>query len=213
MAGAVAASGYATSQAFARALKDRLGVSPGKLSGDADMLAQCKSRLSTPDMNLSGQTPITVEVAALNPLRVLARRNVGDFADLNIGFGLLFEAIGEQLDPGLIRGIYGMPHDDPRFVPAERCRFDCAFDVGTAGRASGAMVELEIAGGRYAGLHHLGDYDDIHERIDGLYMWAIRSGEDIANRPLFIHYLDDPEIVPPGAQRAVIWLPLKEACA
>ncbi len=210
-AGAVAASGYSTSQAFARAMKERVGVSPKQMRTDKTLLAKSKSSLAVPMAPVStGSAPLTVEIAALNPIRLLARRNEGDFAALNAGYTALFEALCEQVDPSSIRGIYGIPRDDPRFVPAERCRFDCAFDVGEAGCAREELVVIEIAAGRYAGLRHIGDHDDIHARVDDLYQWVVERGHRIADRPLFIHYLDDPDEVPPPEQKAIIWLPLED---
>ena len=75
---------------------------------------------------------------------------------------------------------------------------------------AGELVELNLAGGAYARMFHHGDYDRIHAAIDALYDWAIANDRDIAARPLFVHYCDDPEQTPVEALRAEIFLPLLE---
>lgn len=211
LAGAVEASGYATSQALARALKERVGASPSELRADKQRLATSRSALSAPEVpRSSGPAKITVEIANLMPLRLIARRHTGDFKELNAGYGLLFDSLCEQIDPGEIIGIYGIPWDDPRFIAASDCRFDCAFEIVDPHRVTGALPRIEIAAGQCAGLRHLGNHDDIHSRIDDLYTWAVQEGRRIANRPLFIQYLDDPESVAPPNQRSIAWLPLEE---
>jgi AraC family transcriptional regulator len=211
LAGAVEASGYATSQALARALKERVGATPSELRADGRRLATSRSSLLAPAVSRStAPVKITVEIADLKPLRLVARRHVGDFRELNVGYGLLFDSLCEQIDPGEIIGIYGIPWDDPRFVAASDCRFDCAFEVVGADRVTGALPRIDIGAGLYAGLRHLGNHDDIHARIDDLYTWVIQEGPRIANRPLLIQYLDDPEVVAPPNQRSIAWLPLEE---
>lgn len=210
LAAAVEASGYATSQAFARALKDRIGASPSQLREDRGLLAKFRTSLAAPAASpATVPVPVTVEIATLQPIRLVTRRNVGDFRELNVGYGLLFSALAEHLQPSDIAGIYGIPWDDPRYVPAEQCRFDCAFDVGPARPTADTLTPVEIAGGSYAGLHHVGDYDDVHANIDALYAWALQEGRRIGDGPLFIQYLDDPEAVPPPQQRSISWLPLE----
>lgn len=208
--GAVAASGYATSQAFARALKERVGASPSQLRADRELLARSRSSLSSPEVSaVPGGAPVMIEVADVKPIRLVTRRNVGDFSKLNAAYEQLFQELGAHIDPSRIIGIYGIPWDDPRFVPGARCRFDCGVEVG-AGPLPETLTRMEIHGGPHAGLQHRGDYDDLHAAIDALYRWAIREGRGIADRPLFIQYLDDPEVVAPPDQRAIAWLPLQE---
>jgi AraC family transcriptional regulator len=139
---------------------------------------------------------------------VMAIRNVGDYRELNHGYGLLFETLSGLVSPEAIVGIYGIPHDDPREVPLDQCRFDCAFQLDRAVDAAGDLKSIDLAGGEYARMDHKGDFDLIHNAIDALYDWAIANNHMVDDRPLFIHYLDDPDEVPPEEQRAQIWLPI-----
>lgn len=202
-------SGYATSQAFSRALKDQIGATPGELRADPEKQAKAVSVLSHSQLVQDKQLPaMNIEIISFDPLRLLAVRNIGDYAELNHGFGRLFEGICNQMSPESILGLYGVPHDNPQFVAAEACRFDCAFDVGAAAAPGGEIIELTLAGGLYARMYHAGDYDLIHSAMDALYNWALSEHEMVGVAPLFIHYLDDPDEVNVNDQRAWIYLPL-----
>jgi AraC family transcriptional regulator len=160
---ATAASGYATPQAFTRALKQQAGVTPGKLHDLHELRAEIRDSLARPQPG--GNTvvrPLSIEIISFEPLRLLAVRNVGDYRELNMGFGQVFEQVCAQVAPECIQGIYGIPHDDPRDIAPELCRFDCALDTGGHGEANAPLQALCLASGRYARLPHFGDYDDIH---------------------------------------------------
>jgi DNA gyrase inhibitor GyrI len=79
-------------------------------------------------------------VISVEPLRLLAIRNIGGYAELNAGYTRLFDLVLAQLPPEALQGIYGVPHDDPRFTEPENCRFACALAVGDAGDATGELT-------------------------------------------------------------------------
>lgn len=204
-------AGYATTQAYGRALKAASGATPSALRDDAAVRAQVAAALANPEQAAAGQAPaLTIAVASFAPLRLLTLRNVGDYAELNSGYGALFELVMAQLLPERIAGIYGLPDDDPRFVPASACRFTCGLATGDAGSADPAagLDVLHLPGWQALRLDLTGDFDGIHGEIDQLYAWAIAHDWSLANAPLVIHYLDDPEEVPPEDQRAQVWLML-----
>lgn len=202
------ASGYASTQAFARVLKDETGTSATRLRADPARLHRLLEDFRAPAQRTAG-APLAITVVSIDPFRLLAIRNVGDYAELNAGYGRLFELVLQQLSPEELQGIYGIPHDDPRFVPADQCRFDCALRVEQEGAATEELSELTLGGGEHLCLRHLGDYDRIQESIDLLYA-SVLSGQahELADAPMFIHYLDDPEEVAEAELRADIYLPL-----
>jgi AraC family transcriptional regulator len=176
--------------------------------GDQEQIAALAARLQKPSLHESA-APISVEVVTIEPFRLLAIRNVGDYAELDRGFTRLFELVSAQVEPGRLLGIYGIPHDDPRFVPAESCRFDCALAVGDPGRANDPLTEMMLGGETYARTRHRGDYDAIQGTIDALYNHIIFNQEtEIGYDHLYIHYLDDPEEVAQPNLRSDVYLPL-----
>jgi AraC family transcriptional regulator len=207
---AAGASGYATPQGFARALKAQAGISATEARSSATVLDTLVGLLRTPSRDPGGQAPaISIEVVSIEPLRLLAARNVGDYAELNHGFERVFNLVLTQVAPDALLGIYGVPHDDPRFTKAEECSFDCALAVGAEAKPQGGLVELIVGGGPCVRLRHLGDYDRLHDTIDLAYAAAISMFErEVRNAPLFIHYLDDPEEVAEDDLRSDIFLPV-----
>lgn len=203
-------SGYATSQAYARALRASTGQTPSALGKDQQGLDQATRALSMPSSAPTDgtSTPLRIEIAELAPLRLLAVRNVGAYAELNRGFGRLFELVLAQMGQENLKAIWGIPYDDPRFALAEACRFTCALDTGGLGWAQGGLEELRLPGGPCLSFRLHGNYDALHEHIDLLYEELIVRDLPLGNGDLLINYLDDADEVAPPDQRAVVYLPL-----
>jgi AraC family transcriptional regulator len=207
---AAAQSGYAARQSFARALRSGAGVSPVAARRDPDALANAL-RQARPGPRAGGVVPaLTIDIASVQPLRLLAIRNVGAYQDLNAAYGRLFEQVTAQLSPESIVGLYGVQFDDPRVTPPHECRAICAFDVGSGAVAAGDLEELTLPGGDFLRIHHQGSYDLIHDSIDVLYAHAIDALErELAPQPPYIHFLDDPDQVAEADLRADVYLPLR----
>lgn len=203
-------SGYATSQAYARALKERASVTPSQLQNDLDERAKVAASLSRPAIEKSLAVPaLEIAIASLAPLRLSVVRNVGDYRELNQGFNLLFDRLLEHIQPESITGLYGIPHDDPREMASEDCRFDCGVTTTDRVPAESGINEMNIPGGLALRMQHIGDYDLIHTAIDSLYREILCADLPVAEHPLLIHYLDDPEEVPVDQQRALVYISLE----
>lgn len=202
-------AGYSTSQAYARALKKQSNVTPSLLKNDADQRSKVASGLSRPATDKSETMPaLQISIESLMPLRLIVLRNIGDYNELNQGFDLLFGQLIEHMPPDNISGLYGIPYDDPREVAAQDCRFDCAVTTLQDMPIRNGVRETLIPGGLALCMTHAGDYDQIHAVIDDLYREAILADLPIADRPLLIHYLDDPEEVAVDRLRAYVYLSL-----
>lgn len=207
-------AGYSTSQAYARALKKQANVTPSLLKNDADQRSKVASRLSRPATEKSETLPaLEISIESLMPLRLTVLRNIGDYNELNQGFELLFAQLMEHMPPDNISGLYGIPYDDPREVAAQDCRFDCAVTTLQDMPIWNGVQETLIAGGFALCMTHAGDYDAIHAAIDDLYREAVLADLPIADRPLLIHYLDDPEEVTIDRLRAYVYLSLDHAAS
>ena len=70
---------------------------------------------------------------------------------------------------------------------------------------------IELPGGRHAVLHYQGPYSDLNIVWRWLYGdWLPRSGEEVADRPAFDAYLNNPRTVSPAQLRTDLCLPLAE---
>jgi len=214
---AALAVGFETPQAFARAFRQSLGATPSELKREPQRLAQEIERLAKPPQPDAGtQAPLRVEVVSLEPFRLAALRNVGDVAELDQAFVRLFEWAGEHGLLDSMLGIYGVPHDDPRDVDPGAFAFDCALafeapvDDAIAADPHVGIAPLQLGGGRYARLRHVGAFDALYGLTDRLLAeWLPESGETLRDAPIHHHYLDDPEQVPEAMRRSDLYLPLQ----
>ena len=205
--GATGASAYGSSQSYARAVKALTGATPSQLQSDPKLFDAVTKQVMEP----AGDTgPIQIGIAQLTPLKLVATENVGDYSDLNDGFDHLFEMVLEQIAIEEITGLYGIPYDDPRDVPAEACRFDCAVSTSAPVEPQGAIKALAIAGGSALTMRHKGDYDLVHAALDDLYRVAIALDLELADEQPLNFYHSDPESVAQEDLIADIHLMLKE---
>jgi len=204
---AAAGAGYGSSQAFARAFRAATGGSASELrAGRTELI----DRLLKPAPGGDGDVALEVEIVSTDPLRLLAIRNVGAYAELNLAYERLFEAVFSRNPMDALQGIYGVWHEDPRFTKPDALSFDCAIAVGDIVPPDGIDC-LELAAGRHARLRHVGDYDSLHESIDRLYAIVIDQGlGGFADRPLFVNYVDDPSGRDAAELRSDIYLPLDQ---
>ena len=207
---AAAAAGYSTSQGFARAFRSGVGNSAsGARAGG--QLASIKEQLSRPAKPGDGtpRPPISIEIVSLEPFTVTALRNVGDYAELNLGYARLVSLLA---DPRAITGLFGIPYDDPEATPPAECRFDCCVTLPDAPAGTNELCSLEIAGGRFARLRQVGSYDQCWSNLDRIYAFIVDElNEEIGEAPPFIHYFDDPDEKPAELLGADLHVPLPGA--
>ncbi|BDW99361.1 AraC family transcriptional regulator [Maricaulis maris] len=205
---AAGTSGYATSQTYGRALRATTGGTASDIrAGKPGLIDALLSPAALDPAGLSA-SPLSIEIVSTAPLRLLAIRNIGAYSELNTVYERLFDSVFSQHPMDALVGIYGIWHEDPRFADPAGLHFDCAISVGDLPAVDGVEV-IAIPAGRHARLRHVGDYDSLHVSIDRLYAAAIEQGAgELADRPLRVHYIDDPETCPPAQWRSDIYLPL-----
>ena len=202
---AMAGSGYASSQAFARAMRAATGASASEYRADPALADRIAARLRTaPDP----ASPLGVEVVSLDPFRVVALRRDGPYEDLNEGYDTLFSTVFADLDFDALKAIWGVPMDDPFSVMPAACRFDCALDIGNAEIADERVTDMQLGGGRALSMAHVGDYDLVHAAFDGLYREALHRGLELAEAPPLVLYHDQPDEKPEAELRATLYLPV-----
>ena len=202
---AAAGSGYASSQAFARAIRQSTGKNASELRADPGLAAQIAERLSrAPDV----KAPLAIEVTSLAPFRVAALRRDGPYETLDTAFDTLFETVFSIVEMDALQGIWGVPLDDPFSVFPEKRRFDCALDVGDAEIESGAVTTVSLGSERVLAADFTGSYDDVHARFDELYREALSRNLELAATPPLICYHDQPDEKPEDELRSTLYLPI-----
>lgn len=202
-------AGYASGQSFARSLRAFAGVSASELRSDPEMMADFMARIErgvrTGDEEVRA---MDVRIVDLDPLKVVALRNVGAYEDLFNGYGQLFEIISDWVGPEHVTGIHGIWPDDPGSVAPDAFRFDCAFAVAEEKDAPEGTRWEDAPAGPCLCVRHVGDYGRLLEVIDWLYVAAMEAGMELRDAPLFTHYLDDPEDTPEADLRTDVYLPI-----
>jgi len=190
-------AGFATPQAFARAFRRQLGLSPsGFRTGEQPAW--------TPPAG-------DVEIVWKDPVTIIAKRRTGGgYRELNGEFQAVWDWATAQ---GLIermQGIYGIPYDDPESVPESELRYDAGFDFGELATPGNGLHAVRIAGGPYARLRVLGSYDNLEPATQYLLGdWLLLSGREPSDAPLFHNALTDPDVVAEPDLVTDVYLPLR----
>jgi AraC family transcriptional regulator len=201
--------GYDTSQSFAKAFKAMTKFSPSELRQDRQTLDAVLIELSAPAEPIAEATNLEVRLVSVEPFKVIASRHFGPHKGLFQAYGELFNWAEQNGLVEKFQGIYGIPIDDPRDVPESECRFDCCFDFGAESLAEEPFQENALGGGDYAVVRHVGPYDGMETKHDYLYgSWLPNSACELREAPLYNHYLQDPDSVPPEEWETDIYLPV-----
>jgi AraC family transcriptional regulator len=198
-------AGYGSVDAFTRAFRASYGVPPAAY--------RRRGRRAAPSNRSSVKEHAMreVKIRTLQPVRLIGMRHTGPYMEI----GRVFErlqvwAAGRGLMTPQTR-VLGIYYDDPCSVPAKELRSEACISVGSKVEAEGDVRIIELPGGRHAVLHHKGPYAEIETAYAWLYRdWLPSSGEEVADRPCFDEYLNNPRQLPPADWRTDICLPLRE---
>ena len=193
------ALGFATPQSYARAFRRKTGISP------------TEHRSAHAESSSGSACGWEVTLEHRGELLVVALRLEGKpYTDLYATFGVVWNWATECGVIGSLRGIYGIPWDDPASVPSEQLRYDACLSFGDVTHPTQPFRSLILPGGHYARLRHQGSYEaleDLDQYLVG--EWLPESGREAADFPVFHQFLDDPDQTPVEALRTDALLLLK----
>ncbi len=200
---AAGAAGYATSQAYARALRTVIGGSASAARADGERLAQVALQLAQG----VGGAPVAIEIISADPMRLVAVRNTRGYAELNLDFERLFDLVFATESIERLRGVHGVFERDPRETPPSEFRCLAAVELASPSVPDG-VIEYVATGGLQARARHVGDYARLLETIDGVYAACLGAGLEFGQAPVRVHYIDTPEAAPADVLRSDIYLAL-----
>jgi AraC family transcriptional regulator len=212
--------GFGSASAFARAFKERFGMSASAWrSGGAPHLSkygQLQSKLgkATPASSAHDRSMerINVQVKTLPAHHVAYMRYTGPY-----GQGGIQELWQRMARWASARDLWtadhislGISHDDPKVTEPAKCRYDAAIEIPRDFRPDGDVNVTDVEGGKYAILPFFGKPETIGEAYDQLFgVWLPGSGYQPDSRPIFELYRGehcDPET---GNFRCDICLPVR----
>ncbi|GGE46873.1 AraC family transcriptional regulator [Marinicauda pacifica] len=195
--------GYETSQAFARAFRGWTGASPSEAR---EIAADLKRRFARPDRPEGAA--VEIEITRLAPLTLTIIHTRQPIGPLNPVYEALFATVAEQGRLEDVRGIYGVPLNDPAFDPEGLVEHLAAIELG--GEKLAGHAQHDIAGGRAVRTRHTGPFEALPGTETALYHRVLEEGWILADAPPLHHHLDEPDDVPAEDLRTDIYLTLRE---
>ncbi|WP_371857285.1 GyrI-like domain-containing protein [Pseudomonas sp. Irchel 3F5] len=206
---AALAAGFESPEAFSRAFRRALGMSPSAFRRQPNWQAW-NTVFAIP--HFSRSVIMQVRIVEFVQTRVAALEHCGPAAQVNESVGQFIAwRMASGQSPVASSRSFGIPYGNPDTTPAEDFRFALCgeIDEGVAANEFG-VHERVIAGGRYAVVRHMGSPDHIGESIYPLYRdWLPDSGEELRDEPLFFHYLSVYPQTPQEQWQTDIYVPLR----
>ena len=201
------AAGYGSAAAFARAFAAAHGMPPAtfRKRGQPPMHGTAIFSKEGAVMNYA------VSIETLPTRHLLALRLVGSYDGIGGAFARLNAWAGARGLRGPEPHSFAVYLNDCFDAPVDSLLTDVCMSVPARIEGDGEFRMIELPGGRHAVLHHQGPYVELSGAYRWLYGdWLPRSGEEVADRPAFDAYLNDPRTLPPAQWRTDLCLPLIE---
>jgi AraC family transcriptional regulator len=202
------AVGYETPAAFARAFRERFGMSPSEFRG--------QRRTTIPTF---AENSVAREIAVMKPeirelpdTKVLFVRKTGAYSDAaSTAWGVLMGfAFKNNLLNDETRTI-GIGLDNPNITEEEKLRYDACITFSGTVQPEGEVGIQTVAGGRYAVFLHKGAYSELGDIYRNIFAgWLTTSGCTLRAQSCFEQYLNrDPRRTKPENLRTEIWVPVE----
>jgi AraC family transcriptional regulator len=209
-------NGFNSASAFARAFKERFGMSAsewrqgcgplGSKEGGSDRkpgIADGKDGKAPPhqqgqdafepgnDAGDPKETTMDVKIETVPPCRVAYLRYIGPYAPAGISdvWHRLAHWAGPRELWGDDRICLGIPHDNPHVTDPSKCRYDAAVVVPAGIDATGEVNVIDLPGGKYAVARFVGKPWEVGAVYDRLFAeWLPRSGYQPDDRFILERY-------------------------
>jgi len=203
-------NGFSSASAFARAFKDRFGMTASAWRGGGfDEWSKCrqadskpgeadrkagKAEPGAPALHPSGsgdgarrdpEETMSVTVKTLPTHHVAYVRNVGPYGP--DGIGPLWQRLKRWAEARDLwtadRVCIGIAYDDPRVTEPARCRYDAAIVVPGSFAADGDINVVDLPGGKFATIDFTGTLDGLGGAWEQMFAWLPDSGFQPDQRP------------------------------
>ncbi|CDY76646.1 transcriptional regulator, AraC type; possible DNA gyrase inhibitor [Caballeronia glathei] len=203
-------AGYSSVQAFSRAFQASYRMPPAQFRNEGG--AALWRPVSPESARPGGEAMHPVEIRTHAPFTVAAVEHRGPY--MNIGQS--FETVSHWLarrgrldNEARWLGIY---FDDPDAVAESDLRSQACVELAQPRgiEFEAPVSRVEVAGGDFAVLTHVGPYAQLCFAYQWLYgEWLPHSGRETGDAPVHEVYLNDPRETPPTELVTEIWLPVK----
>lgn len=215
-------AGFSGSAAFARAFRERFGVSAsafrlnrkaGKAEASHGVGSSLSDGLCAAFRKDPAMFPLTVQVQNLPPMSVAYVRHIGPYKGNAELFGRLFGQLCGWAGPKGLLGpdatFLSLYHDDPELTADPKLRLEVAVTVPPATPAEGEIGRMELAGGRYAMARIAIQPQQYEAAWQALMSWLPESGFQPDDRPAMEIYRNDPKQDPEGRHILDLCMPVR----
>jgi len=123
-------------------------------------------------------------------------------------YGKLFQAAVRQRLLGRDMNIYLVSHNDPLHSPDEETILEPAISLKAESRVASPIKVQTIPGGQYLVVRHRGDYEKLAETFSQFQEWAKAVELSFDDRPVFEHFLTNPDSTPVKDWLTEIYFPV-----
>ncbi len=155
-------------------------------------------------------TMYDVNITSISDTTLAAIDHTGPYIMIGQAFDKVFAWAGANGLFGPKMHVMGIFYDDPAAVDTDKLRSKGGITVDSDFEETADIKKIIIEGGRYAVCQFKGPYAELETAYSWLFgSWLPESGEEVADKPCFEDYLNNPKEVPPSELLTNIFLPLK----
>ncbi|MCO6186362.1 GyrI-like domain-containing protein [Rhizobium sp. L1K21] len=195
---------YPNVQSFTRVFKAQLGMAPAAYRAGGSH-TKFEQKFSIGDEKL-----YDVAFKKSGDIRLAGIAHQGDYMEVGKAFETLLGLVYSQnrFQPGM--QMAGMYFDDPDIVPVDKLRSMACLTVPESFEVTAPLQETRLTAGLYAILTHKGPYADMPKAYRWFFGdWLATSEKELADKPSFELYLNNPREVAPSELLTEIWMPLE----
>ncbi|BCD96419.1 AraC family transcriptional regulator [Marinagarivorans cellulosilyticus] len=198
--------GYSSGEAFSRAFSRTYNITPSAYRQQRSTPSALK--IHPPSKRLYTMNH-HIDIIDFTRVQLGGLPHRGDYLKIGLVFEKVAIAAGSlQLLNDDTRS-FGIYYDDPASKDISELSSHACITLTPEQATSANLEVLELEGGKHAALTFKGPYSELEQVYAWFYgEWVPKSGYQLANRPPFEEYLNDPRTVPPTELLTKIYLPL-----
>ncbi|MDO6422619.1 AraC family transcriptional regulator [Saccharophagus degradans] len=200
--------GYGSGEAFSRAFSRAYSVTPSAYRQQRSPLPEASMALPSRRFYAMKHT---VEIEKFNKVELGGLAHQGDYLDIGAVFEKVFVSAGSKQFLNEHSRSFGIYYDDPTSKDKSALRSHACVTLNPQQVKEAGLDYLTLEAGNHAVLTFTGPYSELEQAYEWFYgEWLPQSGYQLADRPPFEEYLNDPKTVPPSELLTKIYLPLAE---
>lgn len=202
-------AGFESPEAFSRAFRRAFGMSPSAFRKQPNWQVW-NAVFAIP--HFSRSIIMQVRIVDFADTRVAALEHCGPAELVNESVRRFIDwRMQSGQSPVASSRSFGIPFNNPDTTAPQEFRFAICGEIHEAVAANEVGIgEMQIAGGRYAVVRHVGSPDHIGESIYPIYRdWLPGSGEELRDQPMFFEYLSIYPQTPLEQWLTDIYVPLQ----